>query len=950
MIELRTLGALELTSSDSRTVSSVLAQPRRAALLCYLALAEPRGFHRRDTLFPLFWPENDAGQARHALRQAVYFLRRALGAKAIVSRGDEEVALGGDEIRCDVWEFESALSQGRTVEALALYKGELLAGFHVSDAPEFERWLEAQRARLRERAEEGAWALAAARQQEGDAAGAAEAARRAVALAPTDEIALRRLVLLLESVGDRAAAVRAYEAFTRKLREEYELEPSTETQVLVARIRAEPAGRPIPPLRLETPAPPEPVVVPAPPPPPPPPAPGSGRRVIGVVFAVLLLALGGILARTWTRIGTLSADSLPTSAPAPAIAVLPFVSQDDALANWREGLMDLVSMDLSGVPGLRAVDNRTVLARWREAVVGRDAPTLATALDVAERAGGRYAVEGHVIADGNDLVLTASVHEVAGHRLLGVARSRGSADSIFAVVDRLTLEILRIIPGSDARQLARIDMARVNTASLAALKAFLEGEALFRQSHFEDAAEAYGRAVEADSTFALARYRLGLSRQWFWSDFVSSSSDPLAPAIGRFAGRLPEHEAAMLRAFELRSEDVSAARTLLQEELRRHPEDADSWYQLGELYYHSGAEVLMDPGEADRALARAMALDSTFSLPYVHRIEYAINARDATATNRMLGLFARFAPDSRHLFQLRLLAGLLLGDPRTRATSAAALDTLPVDRLVLLGFQLAAASRWDLSERAFRVARNRPQHPPVASIALFYTSLVQGRIREARRWMADPYTLPSRKPRMLHTLSMTGVPASTADLDQLLPRGAADTLDAMQLFYLGAIAADQGRVPVGQEMLERLRARARRTATAEDSTEATLAKALQQALEGYQAWRRGQRDVALRLIQEAQRHAHGGQNINDMLRWWLGRLQVEMGHPREALPYFESLALSMPPSNYERARVYEQLGMAAQAREAYALFLTPRQQADSLVPSLNQKSREALARLDGGAR
>ena len=105
MIELRTLGALELTSADSNAVGSVLAQPRRAALLCYLALAVPRGFHRRDTLFALFWPEYDAEQARHALRQSVYFLRRALGPKTIVSRGDEELALAPEQVHCDVWAF-----------------------------------------------------------------------------------------------------------------------------------------------------------------------------------------------------------------------------------------------------------------------------------------------------------------------------------------------------------------------------------------------------------------------------------------------------------------------------------------------------------------------------------------------------------------------------------------------------------------------------------------------------------------------------------------------------------------------------------------------------------------------------------------------------------------------------------------------------------------------------
>src|SRR5829696_9642793 len=121
MIELRTLGALELVSADRKVAGSVLAQPRRAALLCYLALATPRGFHRRDTLFALFWPEYDTEQARHALRQSVYVLRRALGATAIVSRGDDELALAPEKVRCDVWEFEAALDRGRPAAALTLY-------------------------------------------------------------------------------------------------------------------------------------------------------------------------------------------------------------------------------------------------------------------------------------------------------------------------------------------------------------------------------------------------------------------------------------------------------------------------------------------------------------------------------------------------------------------------------------------------------------------------------------------------------------------------------------------------------------------------------------------------------------------------------------------------------------------------------------------------------------
>ena len=229
MIELRTLGALEAMSADGTPLRSVLAQPRRMALLGYLVLASPRGFHRRDTLFALFWPEHDTDHARHALRQSLYFLRQALGATAIVARGDEELAVAPDQLRCDAVAFERAIDEGRLEAGLALYRGDLLPGFHISDAPGFEGWLEQERARLRRRAREAWWMLAEARERNGETSGAADAGHRAVALAPMEEAAICRLLALLDRLGDRAGALRAYDAFARRLEQEYELQPSEQT-------------------------------------------------------------------------------------------------------------------------------------------------------------------------------------------------------------------------------------------------------------------------------------------------------------------------------------------------------------------------------------------------------------------------------------------------------------------------------------------------------------------------------------------------------------------------------------------------------------------------------------------------------------------------------------------------------------------------------------------------
>ena len=64
---LRILGGVELCGPDGRPVRSILAQPKRLALLIYLAAAGPEAFRRRDTLLALFWPEADAGRARRAL-------------------------------------------------------------------------------------------------------------------------------------------------------------------------------------------------------------------------------------------------------------------------------------------------------------------------------------------------------------------------------------------------------------------------------------------------------------------------------------------------------------------------------------------------------------------------------------------------------------------------------------------------------------------------------------------------------------------------------------------------------------------------------------------------------------------------------------------------------------------------------------------------------------------
>src|SRR3989454_1372064 len=238
MIELRLLGRLSLTSAAGRDVRALLGQPRRLALLAYLAAATPPGFHRRDSLLALFWPELDQEHARTALRQALRVLRTALGSGVLVNRGDEDVGLDFGLVWSDVAAFERASDAGEWLEATDLYRGPLLEGFFISDAPEFERWLESERARLREAAARAARALIEQCESRGNLTTAAHWARRAGELAPNHEALVRRLISVLDQHGDRASALQAYQAFTRPLAAAHDAEPAAETQALVAAVRA----------------------------------------------------------------------------------------------------------------------------------------------------------------------------------------------------------------------------------------------------------------------------------------------------------------------------------------------------------------------------------------------------------------------------------------------------------------------------------------------------------------------------------------------------------------------------------------------------------------------------------------------------------------------------------------------------------------------------------------
>ena len=248
-IELRTLGRVSLRAPGTEA-DDVAQQPKRLALLVYLAVADPRGFHRRDSLLALFWPELPEKRARNALNKTLHFLRSRLGSDVVLSRGTE-VGVGPGAVWCDAVAFEDTLRGGNALEALDLYGGPFLEGFHVSETAEFDHWIERQREHLEIRFAGALQELATRAGARGDRAAAVELWRRLVDHDPSNSRAVVGLMEALESVGERAAALQHADQHAAHLREEFDAEPDVEVETFASRLRQEP--KPAPPVPREAP-------------------------------------------------------------------------------------------------------------------------------------------------------------------------------------------------------------------------------------------------------------------------------------------------------------------------------------------------------------------------------------------------------------------------------------------------------------------------------------------------------------------------------------------------------------------------------------------------------------------------------------------------------------------------------------------------------------------------
>jgi DNA-binding SARP family transcriptional activator/TolB-like protein/tetratricopeptide (TPR) repeat protein len=488
MIELSLLGLHAVRGSDGRELSSLLAQPKRFALLAYLAIGGGSGYHRRDSLAAMFWPDLDQSAARRALRNTLYHLREALGDGVIVTHGDDAVAIDPGLLTCDVTRLGEAVAAARYEEAVDCFGGELLAGLHFVNAGEaFEEWLSRERLRVTDLVMQAVRALVEREERAGNLIAAAHWAQRACVLAPGDESRLRRAMALLDQGGDTGGALRLYETTARRLATEFDATPSAETEALAARIRdggRKPLAVAVEPLAVEPLAAEPPVA-----------RPRRGRLALFFAAALGAVAISLLLARG-------ASAKHHTVAPRARVLVAVFDNRsgDSGLQSLGRMAQDWLAQGIVRTHLVDVVDPRAVFEQGRAGAGAAVDP-----VTLARRTGAALVVSGSYYRTGDTLFFEAAVTDARTGRIARVVGPiLSSARTPVAGLDELRSRVMTALASAvDPRTSQTLDPGG-EVPPFDAYQAYVEGLDAYWHGDGRRAQALFLQAAHRDSLFTTA--------------------------------------------------------------------------------------------------------------------------------------------------------------------------------------------------------------------------------------------------------------------------------------------------------------------------------------------------------------------------------------------------------------------------------------------------------------
>ncbi|MCG8605610.1 hypothetical protein MJD09_11510, partial [bacterium] len=694
-----------------------------------------------------------------------------------------------------------------------------------------------------------------------------------------------------------------------------------------------------------------------------------GRQMMLGTAVLITLLVGLLILIEFSK----KPAELPSKASSTRVAVFPFsVRGSAALSYLSEGMVDLFSTKLDGAGEWRTVDPRAVMSLLSQRGVTTISPE--ESRTIAEQLGaGRY-VLGNILEIGGRLHLEASLYDL-GRDLEAVSQgsAEGEASQIFELVDDVASHLLVAQSGGSGARFTQL--AALTTASLPALKAYLEGESAGRNGLFPEAVDAFSRAVSEDSTFALAYYRLSIAAEW---DLQEEMARKAAEQAFRYSGRLSDRDRRLLEAYLVRRRGANAeAEQVYRSILGTYPNDVEVWIDLAEILIHANPLRGRSFVDSREAFEKILSYDPRHATSLIHLARIAAYEQKAAELDSLVERFIALSPTADRTLELLALRAFFHSQAEEENRVMALLEE--ASELAL------ALAVWDVGlyaqniEGAARLTRllTKPDRSiegrTLGHAWLSHLHLARGQWTAAQNELAamqliDPASALEYR-ALFYGLSFLPVPRS----DVVALREAMTRLDPETVPVIDnpsvVFSAHNGMHGILKSyFLGRLSVHLDDTSDANQKATylhqlvpppsvRSLADDLALSIKAQIYRRQGRTAEALTALEQSKMETWYGQTMASPYfsqayeRFARAELLVALGRDNEALHWYSYLAetsifelVYLPIAHLRRAEIHERMGQQAKAVEQYRRFIDLWKNCDS---ELQPRVDEAQQLLDG---
>ncbi|NNG16986.1 MAG: protein kinase, partial [Gemmatimonadales bacterium] len=444
---------------------------------------------------------------------------------------------------------------------------------------------------------------------------------------------------------------------------------------------------------------------------------GSKRMSLGKIITAMVVAV---------VIGSLAWALRPKGFqvegdPRQSLIIFPFENKTGDQGNdyLEDAAMNLLGLAVAHWEDMRVFDDERTSSLLRRRQI--DSPKdidFDAAQAMAREAKVGTLVLGDIRREGDSLAFEAKIHDVrTGDRLATEIVRAGFAADPRPLLDSLAARLLRV-SGAPAGE--RPDLVSQTTTSLEAYREYLAGVQAIQVLQIDSAKAHLNRAVELDSTFALAYVRLRDADGWAGIEGSATNRRALIAKAQAHGADLPPRFRQLIAYYQAyENGHYQRAREIAGQMVARDSSDVEAWYQLGEAHFHHRpgrvphSDTLGDYGKALFAFQHTLELDSGYTVAYRHVIDVLGNCarnspwlcfRDSTVYANQEELVERFGEET--VTRLRQEAG----EERLRAANAwvAAVPNSNSARTTLIDL-LISAERLDEAESHVAILRGAGQ-------------------------------------------------------------------------------------------------------------------------------------------------------------------------------------------------------------------------------------------------